>query len=121
MDSNLDPPHILVVEDEPLTALELTETMESMGAIVVGPAWTISRATALAHEESIDGAVLDINVSGRTSYDLAAELRDQDVPVLFVTACSGEHIPRQFRDVPVVHKPYGIGQLQRALANALGL
>jgi CheY-like chemotaxis protein len=121
MKTNGGAPRILVVEDEPLTALALTEAVASLGAEVVGPAWSVKNATALAHEERIDGAVLDIKLQDSTAYGLAAQLTNRNIPVVFVTAYARDAVPRAFRGLPCVHKPFCLGELEAALGRAFGL
>src|SRR3954451_11745837 len=56
--------HLLVVEDEYLIAADLTASLESLGAEVIGPAASIEEALSLLeiNSDRLDGAVLDINL-----------------------------------------------------------
>ena len=59
---------ILVVEDEVLIAVMVSDMLAGLGATVVGPATTIEAGLALARSESFDAAVLDINVRGTSFF-----------------------------------------------------
>jgi Response regulator receiver domain len=55
---------ILVVEDEPLIALELASIFESAGATGISPASSLTAARELLKNQTPDAALLDVNVAG---------------------------------------------------------
>lgn len=57
---------ILVVEDEPFIAFDLKMAIEDAGALAIGPASTIAEALELIAVESVDGAILDVNLPDGT-------------------------------------------------------
>ena len=61
--------------------------------------------------------MLDVNLSGETSFPIADALRRKGVPFVFATGY-GESIavPGHYADVPVVPKPYDEKALRLALA-----
>jgi CheY-like chemotaxis protein len=59
-----EPRRILVVEDEPLIALELASIFESAGATVISPASSLTAARELLKNQTPDAALLDVNVAG---------------------------------------------------------
>jgi PleD family two-component response regulator len=50
---------VLIVEDEPLIALDLEAMLERRGARIVGPAATVREALSLLQSERPDVALLD--------------------------------------------------------------
>lgn len=60
-------------------------------------------------------ALLDINLGTATSLGVAALCRDRGISVIYVTGYSGDEIPRQCRDAPVLTKPLSSDELARAL------
>jgi DNA-binding response OmpR family regulator len=60
MSSTLLDRRILIVEDEYFVAQEIARLFRTVGARVFGPSPTADAAMALAQEEQIDAAVLDI-------------------------------------------------------------
>lgn len=72
--------HILVVEDEYLIASDLRRTLSRAGAVVVGPAGSLSEGLALARSEPLHAAILDIKLQGRSSEEIAAVLKKRSVP-----------------------------------------
>src|SRR3546814_5200996 len=76
---------VLIVEDVLLVAMELESVLRRFGCRVVGPVPRLDEATALVRDEKIDGAILDLNIRGEMTLDLARLLRDRGVPFIFVT------------------------------------
>lgn len=110
---------ILVVEDEALISVMVTDMLSELGILVVGPAATISAAIILAERETIDAAILDVNVRGERIDPVAEILFAREVPVLFATGY-GEVKLASGRSAPVIDKPYTQEKLIRGLAAALG-
>ena len=77
---------ILVVEDQFLVALATIDLLESLGCEVLGPATSVSDALRLVKSETLDAAVLDINLAGEVVWPVAAELQTAGVPFLFLSA-----------------------------------
>ncbi len=100
------PQRVLIVEDEYFIAADLAKVLKGNGMQVMGPAATLDHADAMIAREGLpDAAILDVNVASRLSFDLAADLVAQDVPVMFVTGYDGWHLPGTFRGYPRITKP----------------
>ena len=97
---------ILVVEDEPLIAWELTTLLAQEGAIPLGPVQTVEAALRLVEKEPIDCAILNVELRGEKSYPVAEVLTKKRVPFAFVTEYDDSVIPEPFRDRPIVEKPF---------------
>jgi len=113
---------LLVAEDNPLVALSLEVMLEDLGYAVVGPARTVEEAMALTAEaESLDGAILDVDLHGEKIFPVAETLRERGVAVIFATGFEQDPFrDSRFRGVPVLLKPYSEGQMEEALRGALG-
>ena len=109
---------VLMVEDEMYLAMILKDLLSDAGYRVLCAA-RLNDAMRLAQEESIDAAVLDINLHGETVYPLATRLEEQGVPFLFASAYAESSIPDVFRDHPVLRKPYDIARLLHAVRACL--
>jgi CheY-like chemotaxis protein len=77
---------ILVVEDEPYLALELTTAIEEAGGEVVGPVGNVTAALALLQKHAVAAAVLDVQLSDRDVTPVAEALVALRVPVVFQSA-----------------------------------
>ncbi|WP_448661939.1 response regulator [Sphingomonas sp. CJ20] len=111
---------VLVVEDEPLVALELVSILRDVGAEIVGPAASADQAMALIADAPIDVALLDGNLQGAMVDAVALALVQRDVPFLFVSGYGREHLPAGFDEVAIVSKPFDPGQLIAAAVRLLG-
>src|SRR5688572_21307854 len=97
---------ILVVEDEFLIALDIATVLEQAGLVVVGPVGTVSQALDLLGREEVHGALLDASLPGAPVTGIADALRAKQIPFVFVTGHSREQLPAQYREVPLVKKPF---------------
>jgi PAS domain S-box-containing protein len=81
---------VLLVEDEPLVALDLEATLRDLGCEVAGPAATLADALRVVAAEApqLDAAVLDVNLGGQPAFPAADELVRRGVPVIFATGYS---------------------------------
>ena len=106
---------LLLVEDSMMIALDAQAMLADEG-LDVEVAGTIADGLRLLEVDSFDAAVLDVNLSGETSFEVADELVELGLPFVFATGY-GESIvmPDRFRSVPVVSKPYDSAALRMAL------
>jgi CheY-like chemotaxis protein len=107
----------LVVEDEPLVALDIAATLEGAGAVVAGSAGTAKEALSIIDNTSLDAALLDANLRGQPVDEIAAALAARNVPFLFVTGYGSESLPKAFARTAVVAKPFSEEQLIAAVAS----
>ena len=108
---------VLVVEDEFLISLTTVDFLESLGCEVVGPAARLGAAFELAQSESLDAAVLDINIAGDMVWPVAEVLRRRGVPFIFLSAHPRlSEIPIPFAAVPRLEKPLEQNRLLRQLS-----
>jgi CheY-like chemotaxis protein len=104
------------VEDEPLVAMNLSESLVELGFSVVGPYSTIAKAVTAAVETEVDAALLDLNVSGETVYPVAEILASKNVPFAFITGYGIEVLNLKYANAPVLQKPVDQQTLQNLLA-----
>jgi len=102
---------ILVIEDEPLVAMDVESTLATAGCEVVGPAATLERAKLLIEESDCDAVLLDVNLAGQPVDELATLLTRKNRPFAFVTGYGREALPSGFRGAVVLGKPFGADQL----------
>jgi CheY-like chemotaxis protein len=110
---------VLVVEDEPLVALEIETELTEAGAIVLGPVGTLEAAARLIEAERLDAALLDANLGGRSVDALAAALAAREVPFAFASGYGPSGLPAGFRDRPLLGKPFGAEALLALVAGLL--
>lgn len=96
---------ILLIEDEPLVAMDLSYELEDVGAEIVAVARTLREALIAAEHQKIDLALLDGNLGGEKVDSVAEILRRRGIPFCFVSGYGREHLPADFDTVPMVQKP----------------
>lgn len=108
---------VLIVEDEALIALELTDIVENVHGRVVGPFRSNRDALLRLDQETVDAALLDLNLADGEVTPLAERLIAAGVPVL---VCTAGVLPRAMRmmwpDLPIHRKPISAERLVATLA-----
>jgi CheY-like chemotaxis protein len=102
---------VIIIEDEPLVAMELESTLTAAGCDVIGMAGTLEKARLLISQARCDAALVDVNLAGHPVDELAAALTQKNIPFAFVTGYGREGIPRGFRDAVLLKKPFAQDQL----------
>jgi PAS domain S-box-containing protein len=96
---------IMLVEDEPVVALMMAETLGGLGFRVSGPYGGLPEALTAAVETPIDGAILDMNLNGSLVYPVADILKARGIPFVFITGYGTESIDQRYGQVPLLQKP----------------
>jgi DNA-binding response OmpR family regulator len=96
---------ILVIDDESLIALDMSQQLSDAGYEIVGPATTIARALELLRTTGCDAAVLDVRLGNETSEAVANELRSIGKPFVVLTGYASDSLRAEFGNAPVLCKP----------------
>ncbi|WP_376092775.1 response regulator [Roseomonas sp. CCTCC AB2023176] len=110
---------ILVAEDEYFIADEIAEALADAGAEVAGPMATVAEALHAAQDEALDGAILDVNLSGRMVWPVVDVLAARGVPVVLATGYDAGVIPPAHAHLPRCEKPAEAHEVARALATSI--
>jgi DNA-binding NarL/FixJ family response regulator len=110
---------ILVVEDEFLVAMELETMLRDLGSEVIGPLGRLDEAVAIAREETLDLAVLDVNIGGQPVTPVADALAARSIPFVFCTGYDGASLPGRHVAAPVLMKPCQAHELKEAVLSSL--
>jgi len=113
--TNLRGERVLVVEDEPLIAMDVAQAIEEAGGQVVGPADNLADAKQLAGGANITAAMLDIQLHQAVSADVAAILAGRNIPFVFYSGYNDSDVSRAWPNVALVIKPVGSTSLVEAL------
>lgn len=105
---------ILIVEDDPLTALDLQFVAEGCGHDVVSVCDTVAKARRCI-DNPLDFAFLDIDLPDGKSFELAARLAEHRVPFAFVSASTRSEVPPHLRQAPFIAKPYQHAAIRNSL------
>jgi hypothetical protein len=100
--------------------LQLQGDLEDDGHEVVGPARSLKDGLALAAEESIDAALVDVSLGRETSAPIADQLLARKIPFAFATGYSdAAMLPEHLRNIPKLSKPYVIKEIRHVLASLM--
>jgi DNA-binding response OmpR family regulator len=106
---------VLVVEDDFFIAEEICTALRKRGAMVIGPAADVEHGRQLMARQTLDCAVLDVNLHGEHVFQLAGELQARGVRSIFATGYDASFLPLAFRDSVYLQKPIDIAALVRAV------
>jgi DNA-binding response OmpR family regulator len=109
---------ILVVEDDRLLSAMLEDALTILGCSAIR-ASDIAQAAQLLSTTALDGAILDVNVAGEKVYPIAQELSRRGIPFFFVTGYVNAGVPSEYRDRPMLKKPFRVRDLERQLETIL--
>ena len=110
----------LVIEDDPLQAIDLEYVLEDMGhgVAAIAPNLPAARAELARHGRRFECVLLDLDLSGQSSVDIALDLQARGVPHIVVTGHARQIASDFGLTCPVVEKPYTVADLRAALSRA---
>lgn len=113
---------VLIIEDEPLIAMDIEGIAEGLGHDVVGVVDTHEKAVRAAQEHAPNLVLADIRLAdGSSGIEAVAEILDaMTVPVIFITAFP-ELLLTGTRPEPafLIAKPFGKPEVETAIGQAL--
>ena len=115
---------IVIAEDEAIIRLDLRETLEEEGYIVVADAGRGDDAIELVRQHKPDVAIFDIKMPGLDGLDAARVVSAEKIcPVVMLTAFSQREVIEQARDagaLAYIVKPFQKTDLVPAIELAIG-
>ena len=83
---------------------------------VIGPVAKLETALEHVKTAELDGALLDVNLRGKRSYEIADALAAKGLPYIFVTGYGAKGIDPDYADMIVVQKPFSRHNIAEALS-----
>ena len=105
MPRNGIPEDVLIVEDDPIIALDFEDTILGLGVKTVRTAGTVATALDLIAARAPDFALLDVGLAREKSFDVAAKLDALGIPFVFVTGYGADKVPQAFAGHARLPKP----------------
>jgi CheY-like chemotaxis protein len=100
------PGDVLIVEDDPIIALGIEDTILGFGVKTVRTAGSVAKALAMIAERAPEFALLDVGLVHEKSFAVAERLQTLKIPFIFVTGYGPEvRLPPAFADTPRLAKP----------------
>lgn len=111
---------VLIVEDEFMIALDIQAMITDLGCAAVALASTVEKALSLLEQDAFDIVLLDINLSGASSFPVAEMLAERKIPFAFLSGYDSQILPASFAERPILKKPFSERDLSALLTNLCG-
>jgi CheY-like chemotaxis protein len=113
------PNDVLIVEDDPIIALDFEDKILSFGVSAVRSADTVARALGMIADRAPDFALLDIGLICEKCFAIADRLDALNIPFVFVTGYGREiSVPLAFAGRLRLSKPCSNEALAAALKDS---
>jgi CheY-like chemotaxis protein len=100
------PDDVLIVEDDPIIALDFEDMILGLGVKTVRTAGSVAKALELIADRAPDFALLDVGLVREKSFAAAERLGALKIPFAFVTGYAADvRFPAAFADRPRLPKP----------------
>lgn len=111
---------ILLVEDELVVIEKVERQLMSLGFSHVFGATTLNQAEDYIERESVDIALLDVNLAaGENTIEMGWALTGDNIPVVFFSGFNPEDMARLTRGHEFMEKPISLPRLKAALHRAM--
>ena len=111
---------ILIVEDDPFIAMDIESAVAEQlghGAELI----VVDSVMQAQHAASVDlsCALLDIDVVGGKTFEVAARLLQKGTPFAFVSGSMPSDVPESLRQVRFLRKPFSTRDIARFVSDAV--
>lgn len=108
---------VLLLEDNLFIAIDAEEMLRKLGAASVTVTRSVDQALEAVNGRTFAMALLDVNLGGETSLEVARRLRETAIPFAFGTGYGDAlQLPPDLADSVVLTKPYSLRSLRTGLA-----
>ena len=110
------PNDVLIVEDDPILALDFEDTILGFGVKTVRTAASVAKALKMIADRAPDFALLDVGLVREKSFAIAERLDVLKIPFVFVTGYGVDvRLPAALADKPRLPKPCSADALRAVL------
>lgn len=113
---DLSAARVLVVEDDALIALAMTDMLYSLGARDVTLVDNVGEALTALKAKPFDLVALDIKLGEENGLVVAQQCAIDGTPVIYATGFGDVFVPATTSSEQLLPKPYNIGSLSRAIS-----
>jgi CheY-like chemotaxis protein len=118
----LDGLRVMVVEDNDVVALDLSETLDALGCVVLGPTASVHDTLELLRRCRPDVVMLDAQLDDGPAAPVAEALKAADIPFILTTGADGAEIGDALMGATfLVSKPYSMDAIEGALQSTCRL
>jgi CheY-like chemotaxis protein len=110
------PADVLIVEDDPIIAIDFEDRLLGFGVTQVRTVGSVTQALDAIAKQAPDFALLDVELIREKSFAIAERLVALRIPFVFVTGYGADaRIPPEFAGQPRLQKPCSSDALEAAL------
>lgn len=109
----------LIVEDEPMIAMLVEDSLDDMGHSVMAICSNVDEALAALAKALPSAAILDINLGRQTSWPIARALQSSAIPYMVTSGNADIGFPDDIKPVPILAKPFAHAALEDAVHQLL--
>ena len=109
---------VLLVEDEPLIALNVEHHLRNAGARVITAAH-LDTALSMTGHPDLSGAVIDLRLGDESATPIFQRLAHRNLPFVVHTGYASDALAREWPSVPIIQKPATPHEIVHALAQTL--
>ena len=118
---NRVPDDVLIVEDDPIIAIDFEDTILGFGVKTVRTAGSVAKALEMIADRPPDFALLDVGLVREKSFAIAERLDALKIPFVFVTGYGVDvRLPAALARIPRLPKPCSTDALQAMLRSLAG-
>lgn len=105
----------LVIEDEAAIQMLVVDYLGEAGIEIADTASRLEEALHKASTLDFDVAILDVNLMGHHSYEVAGVLQRRAIPFVFATGYGRDGLPPGLENMTILAKPFTQEQFNAAL------
>jgi ActR/RegA family two-component response regulator len=109
---------VLLVEDEPLTALDIEHHLRSAGARVISAGY-LDAALSMTGHPDLAGAVIDLCLGAQSAAPIMRRLADRNLAFVIHTGYATDALQREWPAARIIQKPATPDDVVNALAESL--
>jgi len=109
---------VLLVEDEPLIALDVERHLRTAGARVITAGY-LDAALYMTEHPDLSAAVVDLRLGGDSAIPICRRLAQRNLPFVVHTGYAADAVEREWPSVPIIQKPAWPHEISGALSQSL--
>jgi len=109
---------VLLVEDEPLIALDVERHLRKVGAHVITAGY-LDAALFMTEHPHLSGAVVDLRLGQDSAITICRRLARRNLPFVVHTGYAADEVQREWPSVPIIQKPAWPQEITDALSRSL--
>jgi DNA-binding response OmpR family regulator len=108
-------PRILIVDDEPMIAIDLESVLLDAGFEIAGIAGNLEKALSIVESGVFDVAIIDANLNGVSAAPIAVAMAARGLPFLVLSGYALEQLDKALRAGGYLQKPANPAQIVKVL------